>query len=105
MVGEVFVDELTKGQLFDLREGIDGPERGRRASLQLDFVVVGTSGRKGHTFALVENVQVFVVCYSNRLAERFEFDIRRVGCGRGGGRTGSGSGIMEAGKEDGGPSG
>ena len=78
MVGEVFVDELTKGQLFDLREGIDGPERGHHASLQLDFVVVGTSGRKGRTFALAENVQVFVVGYWNGLAERFEFEIQRV---------------------------
>jgi hypothetical protein len=33
MVGEVFVYELTKGQLLDLGEGVDGPERRYRAVL------------------------------------------------------------------------
>ena len=81
MVGKVFVNELMKGQLFDLREGIDGPERGHCASLQLDFVVIGTLGRKGRTFALAENVQVFVVGYWNGLAEHFEFKIQQVNWG------------------------
>jgi len=81
IVGKVFVDELMKGQLFDLREGIDGPERGRRTSLQLDFVVIGMLGRKGCTFALAENIQVFMVGYWNGLAERFKFEVQQVNWG------------------------
>ena len=40
MVGEVFVQELAEGQLLDLGEGVNGPERGCRAVFQFDLVVI-----------------------------------------------------------------
>ena len=40
VVGKVFIYELTKGKLLDLREGVDWPERGCHTGFQFNCVVV-----------------------------------------------------------------
>lgn len=101
MVGEILVDELTKSELLYLGEGIYWAKWRGRSVVQFDLVVVRASRGQGRALALAEDVQVVDVDVGDGFGESVVLVVRRVELG-GRGTGGSGGGVDEAGKEDGG---
>ena len=93
MVGEIFVQELAEGQLLDLGEGVNGPERGRRTVFQFNLVVIRATRWQSHTFALTKYVHKLVVSFWKSLTKGVIFLSRGISLGGDGGMSGDGGGV------------
>ena len=100
MVGKIFIQELVEGQLLNLGEGVNGPERGCHAVFQFDLVVIRVMWWQRRTFALTKYVHKLVVSFWKSLMKGVVFLSRGIGLGRDGGVSGDGGGVDKTGVKD-----
>ena len=92
MVGKIFIQELLKGQLLDLGEGVNGPERGHHTVFQFDLVVI-RMWWQCCTFALTKYIHKLMVSFWKSLTKGIVFLSRGIGLGREGGASRDGGGV------------
>ena len=103
---EVLFNELFESDLFDCGKRIDRAEGGQSTVLKIDLVVIRAARRKGRSLDLAEDICEFVIrrryLRRNISSLRCEgaFELRSGGVG-GSGISLEGSGLDDAGKEDG----
>ena len=95
MIGKIFIQELSKGQLLNLGEGVNGPERGCCTIFQFDLVVIRTMWWQCHTFALTKYVHKLVVSFWKSLMKGVVFLSRGISLGGDSGASGDGGGVRE----------
>ena len=100
MVGEIFIQELAEGQLLDLGEGVNGPERGHCTIFQFDLVVIRATWWECRTFALTKYIHKLMVSFWKSLMKGIVFLSRGIGLGGDGGVSGDGGGVDKTGVKD-----